>query len=152
MKSTHYNDNVFINCPFDSDYKPLFDAMIFAIHDCGFVARCALEEGDTSQVRIDTIYNIIEDCRYAIHDISRTELDNTSDLPRFNMPLELGIFLGAKRFGGKKQKKKKCLVMVREQYQYHKFISDISGKDPLAHNNNQEEVLKVVSRWINNVS
>ena len=152
MQSTHYNDNVFINCPFDSDYKPLFDAMIFAIHDCGFVARCALEEGDTSQVRIDTIYNIIEDCRYAIHDISRTELDNTSDLPRFNMPLELGIFLGAKRFGGKKQKKKKCLVMVREQYQYQKFISDISGQDPLAHNNNPEEVVKVVRSWLNNVS
>lgn len=52
MKSTDYNYNVFINCPFDSDYKPLFDAMIFAIHDCGFVARCALEEGDTSQVRM----------------------------------------------------------------------------------------------------
>ena len=152
MQSTHYNDNVFINCPFDSDYKPLFDAMIFAIHDCGFVARCALEEGDTSQVRIDTIYNIIEDCRYAIHDISRTELDNTSDLPRFNMPLELGIFLGAKRFGGKKQKNKKCLVMVREQYQYQKFISDISGQDPLAHNNNPEGVVKVVRRWLNNVS
>jgi hypothetical protein len=152
MKSTDYNDNVFINCPIDSDYKPLFDAMIFAIHDCGFVARCALEEGDTSQVRIDTIYNIIADCRYAIHDISRTELDENSDLPRFNMPLELGIFLGAKRFGGKKQKKKKCLVMVKKQYQYQKFISDISGQDPLAHNNNPEEVVKVVRRWLNTAS
>jgi len=152
MKPTNYNDNVFINCPFDSDYKPLFDAMIFAIHDCGFVARCALEEGDTSQVRIDTIYNIIKDCRYAIHDISRTELDETSELPRFNMPLELGIFLGAKRFGGKKQKKKKCLVMVREQYQYQKFISDISGQDPLTHNNSPEEVVRAVRHWLNTVS
>lgn len=44
MRSTHYNDNVFINCPFDSAYKPLFDAIVFAVHDCGFVARCALEE------------------------------------------------------------------------------------------------------------
>ena len=35
MQSTHYNDNVFINCPFDAIYKPLFDAMIFAVHDCG---------------------------------------------------------------------------------------------------------------------
>ena len=62
MQSTHYNDNVFINCPFDSAYKPLFDAIVFAVHDCGFVARCALEEGDASQVRIDKIYNIIENC------------------------------------------------------------------------------------------
>ena len=129
MTSTHYNDNVFINCPFDSVYKPLFDAIVFAVHDCGFVARCALEEGDASQVRIDKIYNIIENCRYGIHDISRTELDEVSRLPRFNMPLELGIFLGAKRFGVEDQKGKKCLVMDKERFRYQKFISDIAGQD-----------------------
>ena len=57
MKSPYYNDNVFINCPFDPAYKPLFDAMVFAVHDCGFIARCTLEE-DASQVRIDKIYSI----------------------------------------------------------------------------------------------
>ena len=76
MKSSHYNDNVFINCPFDSTYKPLFDAMVFAVHDCGFIARCALEEGDASEVRIDKIYSIIADSCYGIHDISRIELDD----------------------------------------------------------------------------
>ena len=40
-----------LSLPFDSDYKPLFDAIVFAVHDCGFIARCALEEGDASQVR-----------------------------------------------------------------------------------------------------
>ncbi|MDE0638559.1 MAG: hypothetical protein OXI43_22175 [Candidatus Poribacteria bacterium] len=152
MKSTHYNDNVFINCPFDSDYKPLFDAMIFAVHDCGFVARCALEAGDASQVRIDKIYNIIEDCRYGIHDISRTELDETSGLPRFNMPLELGIFLGAKRFGIEEQERKKCLVMDIEPYRYQKFISDISGQDIFVHNNNPEEIVRIVRDWLGTAS
>ena len=99
MRSADYNDNVFINCPFDPNYKQLFDAMVFAIHDCGFIPRCALEEDDASEVRIDKIYNIIADCRYGIHDISRTQLDAASGFPRFNMPLELGIFLGAKKFG-----------------------------------------------------
>ena len=36
------------------------------VHDCGFVARCALEEGDASQVRIDKIYSIIAECRLLI--------------------------------------------------------------------------------------
>ena len=99
MQSIFYNDNVFINCPFDSTYKPLFDAMVFAVYDCGFIARCALEEEDASQVRIDRIYNIIADCRYGIHDISRTELDRDSGLPRFNMPLELGIFFAISSLG-----------------------------------------------------
>lgn len=66
MQPTDYNNNVFINCPFDSDYKHLFDAMVFAIHDCGFIARCTLEEEDASEVRIDKIYNIIADCRYQV--------------------------------------------------------------------------------------
>ena len=88
MQSSDYSKNVFINCPFDSDYDPLFDAMVFAVRVCDFIPRCALEEGDASQVRIEKIYDIIADCRYGIHDISRTELDEDSELPRFNMPLE----------------------------------------------------------------
>ena len=127
MQSIHYNDNVFINCPFDAKYKSLFDAMVFAIHDCGFIPRCALEEEDASQVRIDKIYSIIADCRYGIHDISRTELDKGSGLPRFNMPLELGVFLGAKKFGIEEQERKKCLILDAEPYRYQQFISDIAG-------------------------
>ncbi|MCY3552749.1 MAG: hypothetical protein OXH39_20010 [Candidatus Poribacteria bacterium] len=152
MKLTRYNDNVFVNCPFDIAYKRLLDAIIFAVHDCGFVARCALEEGDASQVRIDKIYNIIEDCRYGIHDISRTELDETLRLPRFNMPLELGIFFGAKRFGGRKQKKKKCLVMDRELHRHQKFISDIAGQDVPAHNDSSEKVVRIVRDWLSTAS
>ena len=152
MQLSHYNDNVFLNCPFDSAYKQLFDAMVFAIHDCGFIARCALEEGDASQVRIDKIYNIIADCRYGIHDISRTELDKHSGLPRFNMPLELGVFLGAKRFGKNEQKKKNCLILDKKQYRYQQFISDIAGQDVEAHNNNPKKIVTVVRNWLRNAS
>ena len=152
MKSPHYNDNVFLNCPFDSAYKRLFDAMVFAVHDCGFIPRCALEEEDASQVRIDKIYNIIADCRYGIHDISRTELDQTSGFPRFNMPLELGVFLGAKKFGTNEQKRKNCLILDKEQYRYQQFISDIAGQDIQSHNNNPEEIITVVRNWLRNAS
>ena len=152
MQSDRYNDNVFLNCPFDSDYKQLFDAMVFAVHDCGFIALCALEEEDASQVRIDKIYNIIADCRYGIHDISRTELDEVSGLPRFNMPLELGVFLGAKKFGIDKQKRKNCLILDKAQYRYQEFISDIAGQDIQAHNNSPEGIITVVRNWIRTAS
>ena len=49
------------------------------------------------------------------------------------MPLELGLFLGAKRFGGTDQRSKKALVLDREPYRYQTFISDIAGKDIHAH-------------------
>lgn len=152
MRSPNYNDSVFINCPFDANYKPLFDAMVFAIHDCGFIPRCALEEDDASEVRIDKIYSIIADCRYGIHDISRTELDKGSGLPRFNMPLELGVFLGAKKFGIEEQKRKKCLILDTQRYRYQQFISDISGQDIQAHNNSSREVITHVRNWLRNAS
>ena len=152
MQPTHYNDNVFVNCPFDSAYKHLFDAMIFAVHDCGFIPRCALEEDDASQVRIDKIYSIIASCRYGIHDISRTELDLDSGLPRFNMPLELGIFLGAKKFGIEEQKRKKCLILDTQRYRYQQFISDIAGQDIQAHNATPELIVKIVRDWLRNAS
>ncbi|RKU33911.1 hypothetical protein C6499_00350 [Candidatus Poribacteria bacterium] len=148
MQSIHYNDNVFINSPFDSAYKHLFDAMVFAIHDCGFIPRCALEEEDASQVRIDKIYSIIADCRYGIHDISRTELDKGSGLPRFNMPPELGVFLGAKKFGIEEQERKKSLILDTEPYRYQQFISDIAGQDIQAHNNSSREVITHVRNWL----
>ena len=128
MSAAAYNDNVFINCPFDDEYKSLFNAMVFAIHDCSFIARSAPETEDGSQVRIDRIYTIIAECRYGIHDLSRTELDQATCLPRFNMPLELGVFLGAKRYGETDQQRKSCLILDKEPYRYQKFISDIQDK------------------------
>lgn len=152
MRTPDYNDNVFINCPFDIDYKPLLDATVFTVYDCGFIVRCALEEDDASQVRIDKIYNIIADCRYGIHDISRTEIDKVSGFPRFNMPFELGVFLGAKKFGVEEHKRKSCLILDREPYRYQQFISDIAGQDIQTHNNTPEQTVKVVRNWLRTTS
>ena len=57
------------------------------------------------------------------------ELDETNRLPRFNMPLELGLFLGAKSFSDEpRQKKKRCLILDSNPYRYQKFLSDIAGR------------------------
>ena len=42
---------MFINCPFDAQYKPFFEAIVFAIFHCGFRPRCALEIDDSSIYR-----------------------------------------------------------------------------------------------------
>jgi hypothetical protein len=92
MASAAYGYSVFVNCPFDDAYRHLFEAIVFAIHDCGYIARCALEVDDASLVRIEKIGSIISACRFGIHDISRTEANAATGLPRFSMPLELGCF------------------------------------------------------------
>jgi hypothetical protein len=88
---------VFVNCPFDPAYTELFNALMFTIYDCGFQPRCA-KEVDKGDQRFPKICEIIRECPLGIHDISRTNLDLKTKLPRFNMPLELGVFLGHKTF------------------------------------------------------
>lgn len=145
-------DDVFINCPFDRDYASTFRALIFTIYACGFRPRSARELDDAGQTRIDKLYNLIDECRYGIHDLSRTELDETFGLPRFNMPLELGIFLGAKRYGGAAQKGKRALVLDVEQYRYQKFISDLAGMDIHEHGGDPVRALRETRDWLANVS
>src|SRR5438067_13615471 len=101
-----YVDSVFINVPFDKKYLRLSNAIIFAVHDCGFVARSALEVEDSGEARVEKIFDIIEKSKFGIHDISRAGIDRKTGLPRFNMPLELGFFLGAKRYGPERDREK----------------------------------------------
>jgi hypothetical protein len=64
------------------------------------------------------------------------------------MPLELGLFLGAQKFGGKKSRRKACLVLEGERYQYQQFISDLAGVDPAAHFNQPEEAVGAVRKFL----
>src|SRR5258708_31957290 len=143
-----YEQNVFINCPFDRDYAVLFDAIVFAVFDCGFRPVCARERMNGAQVRLDKITNFIRDCRYSIHDLSRTEVYGRYSLPRFNMPLELGIALGCSKFGAGRQRRKTALILDRRQYRYHKFISDIAGQDICEHNNRPSRAIEAVRDWL----
>ncbi|WP_420128968.1 hypothetical protein [Longimicrobium sp.] len=122
-----------MNCPFDAAYRPLFEALVFAIHDCGFEARCALEAEDSGELRMRKIKRIIRECEYGIHDISHVQLNAKDGLPRFNVPLELGLFLGAQEYGAGSQKQKRSLILDAEPDRYHRFCSDIAGQDIRAH-------------------
>jgi len=143
-----YEDSVFINCPFDAAYRVTFNALVFAVHECGYFARSALEIDDSGQVRIQKIQQIISECRLGIHDISRTEPEPESKLPRFNMPLELGLFLGAKRYGDARQQTKSCKILDTERFRYQRFCSDIAGQDIMAHGGDPELAIKAVRDWL----
>lgn len=147
-RSVDYNIRVFINCRFHSRFKPIFDCIVFTVVLCGFRPRCALQIDDGSQTRIEKIFSIIEQCRLGIHDLSRTELDRINRLPRFNMPLELGMFLGVKRSGVSLQRRKSCLVLDRERYRFQKFISDIAGQDIRSHNLEPRRAISAVRDWL----
>lgn len=148
MPKPSAEQSVFVNVPFDATYRPRFEAILFTITICGYVPRCALEVQDSSEVRIDKIYNLIKGCRYGIHDISRTELDAGTNLPRFNMPFELGVFLGAKRFGDQVQRRKCALILDRSPYRFKKFLSDIAGQDIKDHRDQLVLIIRRVRDWL----
>lgn len=145
---SNFASDVFINCPFDPAYEPLFNAIVFAVFDVGFRPRCSLETSNAGKIRIGKISDIIAECKYGIHDLSRVELDTLSDLPRFNMPLELGIDLGCKMFGKPHQREKVLLILDEKKYRYQAYISDIAGQDIRVHGNNEEAIIEQVRNWL----
>jgi hypothetical protein len=123
--------------------------MCFTIMTCGYVPRCALDFSDSGAVRFHEIVKMIVECGRSIHDISRVELDRDSQLPRFNMPLELGADLALKLAGPVSQHRRKVLILDAEMHRYDKTLSDISGMDIEAHGNQAAEVIRNVRNWLN---
>jgi len=144
--------SVFINCPFDKQYAPLLRAIVFAVVDCGFSPRCALEKSDAGEVRIQKIYRVIGECGLGIHDLSRTQLDDRTELPRFNMPLELGIFLGAKFLGTEQQLHKQCLIFDEQPLRYRMYLSDVAGQDIEWHDNDPKMLMRRIRDWLASVT
>jgi len=143
-----YNKSVFINCPIDAQYTKLFRAVVFAVLRCNYYVRCAVEEDDASEIRLNKILRMIEECRLGLHDLSRTEIDTRSRLPRFNMPFELGLFLAAKYFGCDEHDRKVCLVFEKKKHSYEALISDIKGQDIVAHGNKPRIMVIRVRNWL----
>jgi hypothetical protein len=142
-----FERNVFINCPFDAAYLPIFEAIVFAVYECGLLPKCAQERLDSSAIRLHKIVELMGRCRYSIHDLSRTELDQATALPRFNMPLELGIDLGCKSFSPP-HGEKSLLIFDSEPYRFQKYASDIAGQDIHRHSNDPKIAVSRVRDWI----
>jgi len=143
-----FDKNVFLNCPFDPDYDEIFKSIIFTIIDCGFIPHTAFEESNANISRLERIMAIILKCRFGIHDISRTTLDD-NQLPRFNMPFELGLDIGCSKFGEANCRRKVSLILDTEKFRYQKFISDIGGQDIKDHDAQVGKAIKAVRNWFN---
>jgi hypothetical protein len=68
------------------------------------------------------------------------------------MPLELGMFIGAKRFGNHVQQQKVCLILDKKRHRYQQFISDIAGQDIQSHQDDVPKVITVIRNWLQNLS
>lgn len=141
-----FEQNVFINCPFDKDFKPLLKALVFEIIYLGFFPKLS-QTLSSSSIRVNQIKDLIKSCKFGIHDLSRSKALTIGELPRFNMPYELGLDIGALEYGNKKLKTKKILILETERYHYQKVISDIAGQDIENHNDDPKTLVTKVRNW-----
>ncbi len=142
-----FDRNVFVNCPFDDDYKRLLFALIFTITYLGYRPRLTLEDTDSGKSRIKKILKLVNLSKYGIHDISRMMSSLKGEYYRMNMPFELGIDYGCQQLREVPWNKKKLLVLDTEKYRYQRALSDFSGSDIEAHKDDEQEMVRIIRNW-----
>jgi hypothetical protein len=149
---TSYERSVFLNCPFDDSFAPLFYAAVLTIAALGFTPRCARESEGESDPRIDRIAKGLRESKYSIHDLSRFQGEGPDNLSRFNMPLELGMAVSI-RYQGRYQGNASgpphnWVSLVPIGFVHQRFISDLAGFDPPTHDQTPISVIRAIAGWL----
>jgi hypothetical protein len=131
--------SVFLNVPFDTGYAPLFLALIAGLTALGRTPRCVLEIPSGGRNRLERIFSLLESCDASIHDLSRITLSGPQDVPRFNMPFELGMTYALSR-----KASHDFFVLEEKPFRLQVSLSDLNGHDPHIHNSTPSGVLRCV--------
>lgn len=148
MDDKLFERSVFINCPFDKDYEPILQGILFCVIYLGFEPRLATERANGAENRIDRISELIRASKFSIHDLSRCRARRAGEYFRLNMPFEFGIDYGCRRFLGGKYTEKKFLILEKERYRYQAALSDIAGCDIESHSEKYDNAVRKVRDWL----
>lgn len=126
--------SVFLNIPYDAQFEDLYLAYIVGLTQLGLKTNATLAV--PNQGRLDRIVELIKESDFSIHDLSRIEL--SSGVPRFNMPLELGLALYHSYATNGRHK---VFVFEKKPYRTQRSTSDINGIDPQIHSGGPKGVM-----------
>jgi hypothetical protein len=126
--------SAFLNIPYDDQFEALYLAYIVGLTQLGLNINATLAV--PNQGRLDRIVGLIEESDVSIHDLSRIEL--SSGIPRFNMPLELGLALYRSHATNGRHR---VFVFEKKAYRMLHSTSDINGIDPQIHNGRPKGVM-----------
>lgn len=150
MAEPQFDRCVFINCPFDEDYAPILQAILFCVIYLDLTPRLARERTDSAENRLDKIRGMIEESKYSIHDLSRCQASKKGEHYRLNMPFELGIDYGCRQYYGQGRDQKKILILEERPYRYQAALSDLAGCDIQTHGGSFEGAVRKVRNWLVN--
>ncbi|WP_171171824.1 hypothetical protein [Ruegeria sp. HKCCA0370] len=143
-----FSTSAFVNCPFDEDYEPILQAILFCLVRFGLSPRIATERIDSGEARLAKIEELIEASKYSIHDLSRCQSNAVGELYRLNMPFELGIDYGCRKYRGEPFKEKRILILEEQQFRYQAAISDLAGRDIQRHDGEYVTAIRAVRKWL----
>lgn len=148
MTGPDFDRSVFVNCPFDHEYEPILQAILYCLVRFGLKPRIASERKNAGETRIEKIRELIQTSRYSIHDLSRAQASQPDEIYRLNMPFELGMDFGCRHYGGAPYSDKIILILEEKQYLYQAAISDLAGNDIVAHEGNYHIAVREVRNWL----
>jgi hypothetical protein len=132
-------DAVFLNIPYDTRFERLYLAYIVGLTVLGFAPRATLGIPSGAR-RLERIFDLIQRCRFSIHDLSRVQLDRKAPCtPRFNMPFEQWIALA---WAAQHPSRHTWFACEADQYRPLKSISDLNGTDFHIHDGTVEGVMR----------
>lgn len=131
----------FLNVPYDGQFSDLFLAYIAGLVGHGLTPRATLEIPGGAR-RLDRIIDLIQECRYSFHDLSRVEVDTATPVtPRFNMPFELGLAVACDRLTPRQHT---WFVLESEPRRLLKSLSDLAGTDAYVHDGSAEGIFREI--------
>lgn len=148
MDTPDFETSVFINCPFDSDYAPLLQAILFCVIDVGLRPRIATERNDSAETRLLKIREMIESSLFSIHDLSRAQARRKGEYYRLNMPFELGLDYGCRQYFGRGREGKRILILEEKPYRHQVSLSDLAGCDIQIHGADYQNCIRKVRNWL----
>jgi hypothetical protein len=117
---------VFLNFPYDLEFRRLYLGYIAGICSFGLTPRAALEVPGGER-RLNRIVNLIRSWRYSFH------------TPRFNMPFELGLTVMAAM---EHPAGHTWCVFESNERRVQKSLSDLSGTDVYVHDGTIEGLFR----------
>ncbi|MDQ2949757.1 MAG: nucleotide-binding protein [Acidobacteriota bacterium] len=149
-----FERSVFLNYPYDKSFEPLLYAIVLTIVSRGFIPRSAREDEGQAELRMTRIARGLMTSKYSIHDLSRYRADASNQLPRFNMPLELGMAVGlyyerrrVTQPNAPRDDEPNWLALVPKNHVHQKYISDLAGFD-LGPYDSVWSVIVAVAAWL----
>lgn len=112
-------ESVFLNIPYDEAFERLYIAYIVGLTQLGLRINAALAV--PNQGRLDTIIKLNEQSEYTVHHLSCIE--SSRGVPRFNMPVELGLALYPSRSANGKHQ---VFIFESKRFRTQRSTSDVS--------------------------